>query len=383
MVTRVLVSLLAMALCARASVWSVTNDVAAVSTASVSAAAGDVRVTVAARSGGLPVDLTNMTSEWAIVDARDGEVVTNAAGRTLDATAGVVRFSAALPVGSFLATATVYPPVDPAFRVDARAITVTSALPFTVIGIAAPTNFDASAISSGTLATGRLPAVTSNLMDAATDAAYRNTASAGLTGLVASSESAGTLVQISPSTFSVGTSLPSRVFFYSESSELTNQIVMPVPSNPLARSIRITALFGMTNANAGSMGLYFFLNGAAGSGTNSRNHYALMYTLGGAPQGASSSNNAPGAYLDDVNADSAVTGSAVSVDCEVRFIHDQLPRKPWSSRTAWVKADSGAAGNQAIRINSGFSTVAGSVTSITFWGSRPWTNAIWQGEYLQ
>lgn len=382
MVTRVLVSLLAMALCARASVWSVTNDVAAVSTASVSAAAGDVRVTVAARSGGLPVDLTNMTSEWAIVDARDGEVVTNAAGRTLDATAGVVRFSAALPVGSFLATATVYPPVDPAFRVDARAITVTSALPFTVIGIAPVTNFDASAISSGTLATGRLPAVTSNLMDAATDAAYRNTASAGLTGLVASSDSAGVVVQVTPQVFSVGTTMPSRIFFYSEDSSLTNQVVIPVPSNSATRSIRVTGLFGMTNGNAGSMTLSFTLNGAAGSSTNARNHYALIYSHGSTPAGASSSNDASGAYLDDVVANSSVTGSAVSVECEIRFIHDALPRKPWSSRTAWLKADAGAAGNQAIRINSGFSTVAGSVTSITFWGSRPWTNSIWQAEHF-
>ena len=383
MVARVFVLMLA-ALAARGSVWSVTNDVAGISTASVSAAAGEVRVTVASRAGGLALDLSNTTSEWAIVDARDGETVTNAPGRILDATGGVVRFSAALPVGSFRAIATVYPAVDPAYQIDATTLTVTSALPFTVVGIAPVTNFDASAITGGTLATGRLPTITSNMIDPTTDAAYRGGGSGGgITQLIASASSAGVATQASAQVWTVGTALQSRVFFYADDPALTNMIVIPIPQNNAAYGIRISGLFGMTNGNEDSGNLYFYLNGDAGSGTNARNHYALMYATGAGALAGAGSNSAAGAYIDSVIANSSVTGSSVSLDTEIKFIRDPLPRKPWKASTFWFFRDSGAAGNQRIMNNSGISTVPGPVTQITFVSSRPWTNALWLGEYVQ
>lgn len=383
MVARVLALMLA-ALAARGSVWSVTNDVAGIATASVSAAAGEVRVTVAARAGGLALDLSNATSEWAIVDARDGETVTNAPGRILDAAAGVVRFSAALPVGSFRAIATVYPAVDPAYQIDATTLTVTSALPFTVVGIAPVTNFDVSAITSGTLATGRLPTITSNMIDPTTDAAYRGGGSGGgITQLIASASSAGVATQASAQVWTVGTALQSRVFFYLDDPRLTNTVVIPIPSNSAAQGIRITGLFGMTNGNESSGNLSFVLNGDAGSATNARNHYGMIYLQGSSVFGTADSNGLAGAYIDSVTANSAVTGSAVSVDTEIRFIRDPLPRKPWKASTFWFFRDSSAGNVQRIAQNSGISTVAGPITQITFTSSRPWTNALWLGEYVQ
>lgn len=112
------------------NVWVRTNDVLSIGSPFVGAAsAGELRLRVFVRQGADAVSLSGCTSRWLFVDTRDGyQIPSIIAGTTEDATNGAVQFVASgwSRVGTFTATARIYPPSAESYVADSMTVTITS-----------------------------------------------------------------------------------------------------------------------------------------------------------------------------------------------------------------------------------------------------------------